>query len=377
MFFHLLKYKLLHLFRNTETTGWVFIFPIALGTLFYLGFGNLLTDSDDFFEPIPIAVVSEQKEETTLKQTIEELSKKKDDQLFTTTWTSEEKAKKLLKDKEIDGILFLKATPSLMIYENGLNQSILSSFLSQYLSQSYALQQIGRRNPEQIEQAAKQLFADVSYNKEISVNHSSSNNLIQYFYALIAMVCLYGGLLGQDAALSIQAHLSPVGARKNVAPIHKLKVILADFSACIIVNYLSVLLLFFYLIVILKIDLGSRIPQALLASLAGSVIGVSFGVFTASIGKGSKATKEGIFFAITMLCCFLGGLMINTMQNIVAHYAPWINKINPAALISDSFYSLNVYTDYARYERNLFSMLVIAGIFCVGSYWMLRKKTMD
>lgn len=376
MFFHILKYKLIHLFHNKETTGWVFLFPIALGTLFYLGFGNLLTDNDTF-EPIPIAAVSMQEDETSLKQVVNLLSQDAEDQLLSTTWTTKKEAEKLLNEGTIDGILFVRESPSLTIKENGLNQSILSSFLSQYLSQSYAMEQIEKEHPEQAEQAARQLFSDVSYNKEVSVNQSSNNNLVQYFYALIAMVCLYGGLLGQDAALSIQPHLSPVGARKNIAPVHKLKVILADFSACIIVNYLSVLLVFFYLIVVLKIDFGNRIPQALLTSLAGSVIGVSFGVFSASIGKGSRATKEGIFFSITMLCCFMGGLMINTMQNIVAHHAPWINKINPAALISDSFYSLNVYTDYSRYQKNLFSMLVIAGIFCLGSYLVLRKKTMN
>lgn len=365
-----------HLLHNRETTIWVFLFPIVLGTFFYLGFGNLLTGSDEF-EPIHIAAVSGQETDNTLETVIRELSRDNGDQLFVTTWTSHKKARQLLEDDKVDGVIYLKEEPSLTIRKNGLNQSIISTFLSQYLSQSYALQQIGREYPEQVSQAAARLSADISYNKEISGSSSNNNSLIQYFYALVAMVCLYGGLLGQDAALSIQAHLSPVGARKNIAPVHKLKVILADFFACITVNYLSILLLFFYLIVILKIDFGSRIPQALLASLVGSVIGVSFGIFTASIGKGDRGTKEGIFFSITMLCCFLGGLMINTMQNIIAHHAPWINKINPAALISDSFYSLNVYQDYSRYLENLFSMLVIAGIFCLGSYLMLRRKTAD
>lgn len=376
MFFHLLKYKIKQLFRNRETSLWVFIFPLLLGTLFYLGFGNLMKETERF-EPIPIAAVSVQNTDSPLTQVIRELSQENENQLFTVTWTSEKKATQLLKKKKVDGIFYLKKKPSLTILENGLNQSILNSFLTQYLSQSYVLQQIGTEHPEQLSQATSQLFSDVSFNKEISVSQGSTNCLIQYFYALIAMVCLYGSILGQDASFSIQPHLSPMGARKNVAPAHKLKIILADFLACVIVNYLSILLLFFYLIVILEIDFGSRIPQALLVSLVGSIIGVSLGILTGSIGKWSRSTKEGFSMAVCMLCCFLGGLMINTLPNILSHTAPWINRINPATLISDSFYSLNVYTDYSRYYKNLVSMLVIAVIFCLGSYLILRRKTAD
>ena len=378
MFFHLFYYKIKQLIHNRGIMLWVFLFPLLLGTLFHLGFGHLMQANEDW-EPIPIAAVSVESEEenSELKQVIEELSKKKQEPLFATTWTTEKKALQLLKQKKIDGIIYLQKEPSLTLLENGLNQSILNSFLSMYLSQSNAMQQIGKEHPEKLTQAARQLTSDVSYNQEKSANNSKQNNLIQYFYALIAMVCLYGNSLGQETAFSIQPHLSDIGARKNVAPVHKLSMILSEFLAGILVNYLSVLLLFFYLIFILGIDFGSRLPQILLASLVGSVIGVSFGLFTASLGKGSQTTKEGISSAIVMLCCFLGGLMVNTMPNIIQHNAPWINKINPATLLSDSFYSLNVYTDFKRYQQNLLSMLIIAGILCFSSYLLLRKKTMD
>lgn len=380
MFFHLFKYKLIELFHSRETILWVLIFPIVLGTLFYLGFGNLLKDNDAF-EPISIAVVSEsdsvQNMDQTLKTVIEELSKKGDDQLFSTTWTTEEKAVKMLHDEKVSGIIYLTQTPSLTIMENGLRQSILDTFLSQYLSQSYALSQIGKEQPQKLEAAIRQLQEDVTCNQEISASHTGNNSLIQYFYALVAMVCLFGHLLGSKVSLSIQPQLSAIGARKSITPVHKLKIILADFWASVLVNYLSVLLLFAYLIFILKIDFGTRIPQALLASLVGSIIGVALGTFSSAIGKGSEDTKKGISFALCMLCCFLGGLMVNSMPNIMEHHAPWVNRINPATLLSDSFYSLNMYTSYDRYLKDLISMLVIAGILCLGSYLMLRKKTAD
>lgn len=375
MFFHLLKYKLIHFLHHRETLMWVFLFPILLGTFFYLGFGNLLTQHEGQ-EPIPIAVVSGSKTDSSqiLEETIRELSKKGDDQLFEATWCSRSEAETLLQEEKVDGAILAEEEPSLLLLENGMNQTIINYFLNQYLSHVHLLEQIGREHPEQLPQAIKQLTEDTSFIQESS---SDADCLVQYFYALIAMVCLYGCYLGKDAAFSLLPHLSSLGARHNTAPVHKQQMILANFLACVIANYLSVLLLFFYLIVILGIDLGSHIPETLLASLAGSVIGVSFGLFTASIGKWSKETKDGVTLFVVMLCCFLGGLMVNTMPNIIEHSAPWINRINPAVLLSDSFYNLNIAFNQELYQRNLLSMVVIAGILCVASYFLLRRKTMD
>lgn len=383
MYFHLFKYKLIQLFHTKEIIVWMFLFPIALGTFFYMGFGNLLKDNDDF-EPIPVAVVEttednqrdpEQISAQILKNVIKELSKETEDQFFISTWTKENKAKKLLEKGSVDGVIYVSKKPKLLVKENGLNQSILNGFLSQYLSQVYAVEDIVRKDPQKLQDVVSGLGDQAEYNQEISQNQTDNSCLIQYFYALIAMVCLYGSIPGQMASISIQPHLSAVGARKNVAPIHKMQVILADFTACVLVNYLSVLLVFLYLIKILDIDMGSRVPQALLASLVGSVIGVSMGMFTGAIGNWSEKTKEGVSMAVSMLCCFLGGLMINTMPNIIEKHAPIINRINPATLLSDSFYSLDVYRGYERFGENLAVMLMIAGVLCLASYGMLRRKT--
>lgn len=386
MFFHLWKYKILQLFHSKEIIIWMFLFPLLLGTLFYMGFGNMLKDDSDF-DPIPVAVVetasseksgvpdAEQISSAILKEVIENLSKETEDQLFVATWTEAEKAERLLKQEKVDGILYISEEPKLTIKENGLNQSILNSFLSQFMGQSYAIQEIAGKDPQKLQKVVESLSNQEEYNHEISESGSNNTNLIQYFYALIAMVCLYGFIPGYMASISLQPHLSAVGSRKNMAPIHKMKMILADFTACVLVNYLSVLLVYLYLIWILKIDMGTKIPQALLASFVGSIIGVAIGMFNGSLGNWSKMLKESVCFAVSMLCCFLGGLMINTMPNIIEQYVPIINRINPAALLSDSFYSLTIYSGYERYGKNLIMLLVIAGILCLGSYLMLRRKT--
>ena len=54
--FHLVKYSIIWKVKNFNIFFWPFIFPIILGTLFYIAFGNV-KEAD--FETIPTAVVEE------------------------------------------------------------------------------------------------------------------------------------------------------------------------------------------------------------------------------------------------------------------------------------------------------------------------------
>ena len=82
----------------------------------------------------------------------------------------------------------------------------------------------------------------------------------------------------------------------------------------------------------------------LIISLFGSLIGVSVGLFVGSLGKLSEGIKVAVILAISMVCSFLAGLMNSNMKDLVEKHAPIINRINPAALISDAFYCINVYS---------------------------------
>ena len=58
--------------------------------------------------------------------------------------------------------------------------------------------------------------------------------------------------------------------------------------------------------------------------------------------------------AVTMTFCFLSGLMVGDMRMNIENSCPIINKINPAALITDSFYALEIYDTYDRFLTNIF-----------------------
>ena len=75
-----------------------------------------------------------------------------------------------------------------------------------------------------------------------------------------------------------------------------------------------------------------------------------------------------------MTCCFLSGLMVGNIKADIAAFAPWINKINPAAIISDSFYCLNVYSDYSMYIEKIVSMLILIACFTIGGFLLTRRR---
>lgn len=373
MFLHILKYKLIQLFHDKELVGWTFAFPIILGTFFYLSFGNLINNSEFNFSPIPIALVTEADANTSFESVLDNLSQDNEDQLFTITKTNKDDALKLLKEDKIDGIIYSTETPTVTVSKSGLNQSIIKSFTEQYLQHASMYQKIATDHPEKLAGALSLMTKEIRYNKEISFSNTNMDTLSQYFYALIAMTCLFGSTIGSQCVENIQANLSALGARRSISPAHKLTVIVADFCGSVIMNYGSVLLLFFYLTAVLKVNFGSKIGFILITALAGSVIGVSMGTFIGAFSKIAPRVKDAIIMIVTMGFSFLSGLMVNTMKNIVEHHFPIINRINPAALITDCFYSLNMYDTYTRFYKDIAIMGVMAVLLCYGSYLLLRR----
>ena len=375
MFWHLYKYHFKASIRNKSAIFWSFAFPLILATLFYFGFGNLLNDSEEL-KPVPAAIVETKaaKDAEGFKQTVAELSKKGEDQLLKVKYTSLKKAEKLLQDGKIDGFYTLGDNIRLTVKENGINQTILKEVSDQYIQMNHMVQQTIKEHPEGMEKLVKAISQNMVENQQISLGNEDANMMVQYFYALLAMVCLYGGFLGLQSALHAQANLSDIAARKAVSPADKLKSTAADFLVGVTVQFLAFLVAIGYMRLVLKIDLGSQAGFILLAGFIGCFTGVSIGLFIGSIGRMSRDTKSGLNIGISMFFCFFSGLMVGNMKDIVEKHVPIFNRINPAALITDCFYSLNIYDDLSVYFRSCISLIIISVLLCLGSFFMMRRK---
>lgn len=377
MLIHEFKYFLKVALRDKCNIFWVLFFPIILGTLFHIAFGGYT--EGETFQTIPVAVVSDESDTAKEYQKIlEELTKQENDALLEITMVSKEEAEKLLEEKKIDGILTasdkLKLTVSAEMKNSKLNQSILESVVNQINSRFTIVTNVMKKDPSKISEVLSVFEGSDELIKEESFTEGNTDVTISYFNNLLAMACLFTSLTGCGIAVKNQANLSDIGARKNVSPTHKLVSITAALVANVLIQTICIALVILYLVFVLKVKFGVSVLPLMFIGFVGCLVGISFGFFVGSFGQMMEKTKMSILTAVSMICCFLSGLMVANMRIIVEGIFPFFNKINPAALISDSFYALNVYDTYERFMGNIVTLLILSVIFTVGGFLIVRRQ---
>ena len=153
--------------------------------------------------------------------------------------------------------------------------------------------------------------------------------------------------------------------------------LLGSLLASYVIQLLGIAILFIFTVFVLKVDFGSNLPLIILLACMGSFAGLTLGVAVATLIKTNENTKIGILIAVTMLGCFLSGMMGITMKYVVDTNAPIINKVNPVSMITDGFYSLYYYDTLERYFFNIVSLLIFSIVAIAISYRGLRRQKYD
>ena len=370
MFAHIFLYRIKSLLRQKSLVFWTMIFPIALATFFNISLGNIKSMND--FAPIPVALVNNTAY-PELAETMKGLSKG-DHRLFDLTVTDTQTALNLLKESQISGYIVPGDTPTLVVTKTGLNQSILKNFIDQYTHNALAMQDIAVHHPESIPDLLTAMGASQNYVKEVSVTQRSTDPTLIYFYALIAMSCLYGSMYGLEEVNRVQANLTPHAARLNVAPVHKLKVFAAGMSAAILIHYTGLLALLGYMQFILDINFGDNVFYVALILFIGSILGISMGSVISAVVKKGEGIKIAVVLLVSMVGSFLAGMMIAEVKYYVAQKLPILGYLNPANLLSDALYALYYYDTHTRLFINLAGMSIYALVFCGVTYLLVRGR---
>lgn len=372
MFLRGFQYALLTLLRSKEVIFWTLVFPFALSSFMYMAFGNLY-ETTEKFESIPVAVVRE-KENAILQPMLEAVSEEGENQLLKITYREREEAEELLEQEEIKGVITLRDSLSLEVKENGMEQTILQMIVKQMLQYKTLFADVGKHHPEKIMQVVQSISQEADYFREDNDLAGNQDNTVNYFYAIFAMVCLFASFAGCEKILYLQANMSPLGQRRSMAGMHKMKLVLADFAACELIQFLIVCLLFVYMDRILGISLGDRYGALLLLLFVGTSWGIMSGILVGTIPRMGEGGKIGLLISVNLFFCCLSDLMVSGIKDLMEHHVPLVNDINPAALITDSFYALNVYDTYGRFARNIITlagMTVVCGFVC---YLIVRRN---
>lgn len=372
------KYALLRLMRNKANLFWILVFPIVLGCFFKIAFSNIT--ASESFHTIPVAVVEGDNADATAFHTmIEQLSGDSEDAMLSATFCDDKKARTLLEKGKVDGIFYTTDTVELAVNSDlsdaSINQSILQSLLTQYYLNRDLIVQILTTNPGNIESLVDSIGQSVDTRKEVSLTRNNTDTYDQYFYNLIAMACLYTAMGGINLAINNSANLSSLAARKTIAPANRAALIGTELLAIILFESLLNMVSFLFIVTVLGIHMTTHLGLAMLTILISTTFSITFGMFLGCVGPKSEGGKTGLMFAVVMPLCFLSGLMMGTMRMVVEKYAPFVNRINPAALISDSFYALNNYDTLTRYTGNILTLLFMTVLFLIISILVTRRKT--
>jgi len=373
MFWHNFKNDLKCCFREKSFLFWLILFPILLGTFFHLTMSDIY-ETDTIFETIPTAVV-ENKSNPAFKEIVNSVASE-ENALLSAEFTDEQSALQKLEDGDIEGIIYVDDKISLKVSPNGtsMKQTILKEFLDTYRINEAIIIDTMQNNPQNLETVITSLTTELDCNENIPLTDGNMDPYATFFYNLIAMVAFFGSVTGLHIAISNQANLSSIAARKCISPNNKFITILSNICASFVAQAVCVTISISFILFVLGEDLGDKTGMIYLSGITGSLTGVTFGFFIGSLGRLSEGVKNAIAMSVTMSCCFLSGLMMGDLKIIIENNLPWFNRINPAALISDMFYCLNVYNDYSLYAQKAITLLILSAIFITGGFLLTRRK---
>lgn len=387
MFWHNFKYSLKTLLKNKMLLFWTFAFPIVLGTFFFMAFSNIeKTETLDAFD---IAIVNNNdfNENILFKEAFKSLSDKTNDNyLFNIKYVNLNEAKNLLGEEKIVGYLyFSNDNVNVTVNSSGIDETVLRFVTNELLSKKEMINTLVEVN---YAKAASDVDLNEIYkeainiinNSDVTLNNISNKNLsytnIEY-YTLIAMSALYGAMISITVINYKLPNMNSVGKRCSISPLNKKTLLISSLLASYLVQIVGLLILFIFMLLVMHVDFGNNGLLVLLLGLVGSLTGLSLGIFIGSVIKTNENAKTGILISITMLWCFLSGMMGITMKYVIDKNVPIINKINPAALLTDGFYALYYYDTLNRYVMDVISLVIISLVLILLSLGSLRRQKYD
>lgn len=343
-------------FKNVELIFWTFAFPIILITLFYAAFSNI-SAADDFVAPKVTVIENENSMLVPVYKQIFE----KVDALDVSYETDFESAKTKLESEEIAGIATFDdgmEYPKLTIEQNGINQTIIQNIMTEI--------ELSIRSGSEFDEVK----IKNTYDRKQEVS------MIEYF-TLLAMACLYGAMIGTKSLDKNLANMTASGKRIAVAAVSKTKIVLGSLLTSYITQLIGLTILFVYMLAVLKIDFGEHLVGVIGLTMLGALAGLALGTFISAIFKVKDNIKDGITTGFTMLCCFFSGMMGPTVKFAIDSSFPLLNKVNPAALLTDGYYALTNFGAGERFWSDVILLVLFSGVLSFVSIKVLRRQKYD
>lgn len=377
MFVRLFIYRLRVLLRNRSLLFWTFAFPVVLGLLFNLAFGNL--DDIMALETSKVGIVStDETKAEQFKSVLKEIKDDDDEVVFKSKELSKKEAQAQLSDDEIAGYFEIDAeTIELFVSKSGTQQTVLKELLNQYLQNTDKIETLmatGTVQPQMLNQVLEQK----SYVKD--GNGTGNFNLKSfYFFTLVGMTVMYGFMWGLRNANDQQANQSPEGMRLCLIPRNKLLVSFANMLASFVLFFVQTTLILMFYRFVYQVEFGDHWNYILLVCALGAFTAISFGTLIGNaLSKLAFQQKISIGTSISMIMSFLAGMMgSQSIKYWIDVHAPLLGRINIVNLISESLYQLFYYQSLDPFYTNLLWLAGFGILFILLNYSFERKVQYD
>lgn len=393
------------LLRSKSILFWSLAFPIILGSLFYFAFSNIYGDQAS--KAMKIAVVGQDAENHPFTRVLQELTYEDGSKMMDITFTDQENAYAMLdestkgdsmakaifgsslekdpdgketsegaKTRRVIGVILVDGEEgvTLTIKENDMYQSILSGIVSAYRQKADFLADSAKQGEEAYGKALSIVSQDLEYVVNQGLAGENKDPYVAYFYNLIAMMCMLGSSAALTMFVSVLPNETNTGLRIGASGVNRMKYDFAIFLALFTLQVVCTGVALIYLIPILGINFGGNTGMILVTTLVGNLMGISLGYMVSHIGHFSYKKKDTILTIITLGGGAISGLYAIQLKAVIEAKAPIVNRINPMSVITDAFYSLNIFGTGDRFLRALLTMTGLSVTFCIIGVLLGRRN---
>ncbi|MBE5923229.1 MAG: ABC transporter permease [Lachnospiraceae bacterium] len=366
--------------RSVDAILWSLAFALALGTLFYFAFKSIYKNAMNVTVDVAVVEGEEQYGSGNMSDLLKELTYEDGTKMLNIKKVDMKEAKKLLDAKEpkVSGIIDLREMSDikLIVNETGVEASMLGGIVSILRQYSSIIVETIKSNPANVNSVIESFDNDVKgLVKSEPITGNNKDPYVTYFYNLIAMMAVMASMSGVSIPESCQANQSEVGKRVDCSPVNRVLYEIAGLLSAAIIKIAITIIGLCYFIFVLKIDFGGDLPYIFMTAILATLLGLSLGFFIGHIGSFSKKTRENILTTVVVAGGFLSGLMVANIKSLIEVKCPIINRINPSAVISDAFYTLNMYGVSDRFYHSIIYIVGLTIVFIVAGLIMSRRKS--
>ncbi len=221
--------------------------------------------------------------------------------------------------------------------------------------------------------------SEAGHVREVSLTKNAPDQTIRYYYALFGMAVLLTANIGLVAIVNVRAGGSPVGARRNVGGIGRVRLAIAALLAAWILAFACLVIGYAYISLVLRIDLGADTLAFLGALPLGAALATALGGVVGALPALSERARAGFVTAIGCVGALFAGLYgtpCMDFADMVSRVAPWTSYVNPAKAISDALFALYNYDMLGPYWHSLAALAAFTAACLAIMAALMRRNSL-